>query len=351
MGPNVPTGYEARVAWRALSPQGRRAAWVAAKEGTSPGDPGLGLAAAAYAKRMIRILRVVLAVIPLSLLVLVLLATGLALASRAFAGLYFTVLLPGLFLAYVVGVILVRRRVRQYAALHNSGMLAVEAAQAGAVATADPNAWRQGAYQSEFTVPYQAGIRVAQPRPRPPADPTGAGTHEIRMARWPLVVQLTLSVVLVGLLWLAGSSLGPDREVTTLRLIVDALAVVYTGLVAFSVLVNLPLLIDPRVARLAPDGWSQPVVRTAGRWDGVREIRVRSYASGMGTRPTRAVVLVVDDPQAQIERIPVPRRWIARRSVRRYGSPIVIPASPRTMVAPDVVALLQRYTDAPVTWG
>jgi hypothetical protein len=43
---------------------------------------------------------------------------------------------------------------------------------------------------------------------------------------------------------------------------------------------------------------------------------------------------------------------VARRLLRRYGSPVLIVASPRrTIGVVELVDLLRRYTAAPVNWG
>lgn len=350
MGPNVPTGREARAAWQALSPEGRQAAWAAAKGGYSPGDPGLGLAAAGHARRRIRTLRVVLGLVPVVLLVMVfglMVAAFVSHSARAFF-----VLAPVLLVGYVVAMVLVRIRIARYRGMYNSATLAVEAAQAGMAVAADPGAWQQNAYQSEFTVPYHAGVRIEPHAQAPsPADPARAGTHRIRVARGPVLVQYALVSFFLLVIWLAVAVLAQrPAELAPLMFTVLAIAVLYTLLALTNVLLTFPLLRDPTVLRLDPDGWSQPPVGTGGRWAGVREIRVRSFAAS-SRRPVRAVVLMVDDAQAQIAAVPATRRWIARRAVRRYGSPIVVPATPRTMPAPELVALLGRYTDAPVAWG
>jgi hypothetical protein len=64
------------------------------------------------------------------------------------------------------------------------------------------------------------------------------------------------------------------------------------------------------------------------------------------------VALVVEDPQWQLDQAPLLRRYLARRAMKRYGSPVVIVASPRrTIGVVELVRILQRYTDAPLNWG
>jgi hypothetical protein len=350
MGPDVLKGRDARAAWRALSPEGRRAAWAAAKGGYSPGDPGIGLAAAAYARRRIRTLRIALGLLPIVVLVSVVALAFLALGYSHSSGMYFA-LVPVLLGAYIVAAVLLRIRVVRYRGMYSSGTLAVEAARAGMAGAPHTDAWQQSGHQSEFTVPYHAGVRIEAEPARQPADPARAGTHRIRVARGPFLVRYAVTVFFLVVIWLmfAVLSAGPP-EFVPLLFVVLGVAVLFTLLAVASLLLNWPWLRDPTVVRLDPDGWSQPPFRTGGGWPGVREIRVRSYGGG-SNRPTRAVVLVVDDPQEQLDRVPAARRWIARSAVRRYDSPIVITANHHTMLAPDLVALLRRYTDAPVTWG
>jgi hypothetical protein len=64
------------------------------------------------------------------------------------------------------------------------------------------------------------------------------------------------------------------------------------------------------------------------------------------------VSLIVDDPEAHVARLPGLRRALTRRTMKKYGSPVVIVATPgRSMPLVELVQLLQCYTDAPVTWG
>jgi hypothetical protein len=354
VGPQPPTGRESRAAWRALSLVGRQAAWSAAKAGASPGDLGIGLAAAGHGRRMVRAMRALLAVVPAAFLILIVLLGAVAVEYRGIAGAYL-VLLPALLVGYLVGMLLIRQRIRRYRALYDSGMLAIEAAQAGAVAPVpDPAAWRQSSYQSEFTVPYQAPIRTTGPVPRPPADPARAGTQRIGLRRGPVALRLAVPVVLGLVLWLAAATVADGSAVATvLRGVLVAIAAGYTVLVLISLLLNARFLVEPTVARFDPAGWALPSARMGGTWEQVREIRVRAVSSrsGVAMNPVRAVVLIVDDPQAQLDGLPPLRRMLARRALRRYGSPATIVASHRTLPAADLIALLQRYTDAPVRWG
>ena len=356
MGPEPPTGHESRAAWRALSPVGRQSAWSAAKVGASPGDLGVGLAAAGHGRRMVRVLLGLLAVVPAAFLIVIVALGAVAVEYRGTAGTYVT-LMPALLIGYLVGMLLIRQRIRRYRALYDSGMLAVEAAQAGAaVPVPDPAAWRQSSYQSEFTVPYQAPIRTAGPAPREPADPARAGTHRIGLRRGAVALRLAVPVLLGFVFWFAAVTAAADRSpvATGLRVVVLAIAVGYTVLILISLLINARFLVEPTVARFDPTGWVLPSARMAGSWEQVREIRVRAVSgrsSGVARNPVRAVVLVLDDPRPQLDGLPPLRRMLARRALRRYGSPVTIVASHRTLPAADLIALLQRYTDAPVRWG
>lgn len=353
MGPNIPTGREAGAAWRALSPEGRAAAWAAAKAGSAPGDLGLAWAAAGRGRQGVRRLRLVLMFIPIVFLLLVTGTTVAAISVGSAAGSYLA-LLPLLLLGYVAGIVLVRQRLRRYQRLYDTGTLAIEAAQTvGVPQQSSAGVWGQHSYQSEFTVPYQASVPIAAPRPRPAPDPVGTGTHEIRVQRGLLASRLAIvvfvSLILLLLLILeAGTTGGLEMFVFLL-----VLAVAYVPMALFTLALNVRFLFDPLLARFSPAGWELPYARMAGPWSGVREIRVRALGARISTStvPTRLVVLVVDDPAAQVVRAPLLRRYPFGRLARRYGSPVVILAGPRTLPAIEMIPLLQRYTAAPVNYG
>ncbi len=361
MGPMIPAGRQATDAWRALQPQARASAWAAAKRGTRPADIGVAWAAAGYGKLVAGRLRLALIFGPLAFIVVFLgsVATVAALHVPAQALL---LALPVTFIGYIGGMITLRVYRNRYQRLHNSGLLGVEAAQLGGVPAQTSSAvWGAQAYQSEFTVPYQAAVPVLAPAARPPAAPAYAGTQEVTVRRGPLAVQLGVLTAVAGYLWLralvlAVSSTGAVVEGLTIVWLI--LAVVYTGSIGFVMLTSVAFLFNPVVARFTPAGWELPYARMAGPWARVREIRVRSATvrrgpAAAGTAATlRVVALVVDDPQWQLDQAPPLRRYLARRAMRRYGSPVTIVASPRrTIAVVELVQILQRYTDAPLNWG
>src|SRR5581483_5891697 len=235
---------------------------AAAKGGYSPGDPALGLAAAGYARRRIRTLRIALALVPLVLMAMVVGLMVVAFAARS-AGAFFA-LAPVLLVGYIVAMVLLRIRVARYRGMYNSATLAVEAAQAGVAVDADPGAWQQNAYQSEFTVPYHAGVRIEpHVQERLPADPARAGTHRIRVPRGPLLGQYALITFFLVVIWLAVATLAQrPAELAPLMFTVLGVAVLYTLLALLNVLLTARLVRDPTVLRLDPDGWAQPSMGT-----------------------------------------------------------------------------------------
>jgi hypothetical protein len=137
------------------------------------------------------------------------------------------------------------------------------------------------------------------------------------------------------------------------------LACFYTALMVIVVWMNLRLLFRPVIARFTPDGWVFPAAGMHGAWPDVRQIRIRvgMVRSGWSSRGTNAltgsriVVLMVDDPQRYIDQARGLRRYIARRSLKRYGSPISLLANARTtMGVVPMAQLIQQYTGAPLSW-
>jgi hypothetical protein len=145
---------------------------------------------------------------------------------------------------------------------------------------------------------------------------------------------------------------------TAFRVAFLVLACVYTGLTILVVVTNVRLLFRPVIARFTPDGWEFPVARMHGAWSDVREIRIRvSVRSGLATRSSnsltgsRIVGLMVDDPQMYIDQARLLRRYVAKRSLRRYGTPVTLLANARTtMGVVPMAQLLQLYTGAPLSW-
>jgi len=353
VGPNFPSGREAGAAWRALSPEGRAAAWAAAKTGTAPGDLGVAWAAAGRGRSGVRQLRTVLILGPFAFMILLIATTVIVLGIGVGATDYLA-LLPLLLLGYIAGMVTLRLRLRRYQRLYDSGTLAIEAARTVGVAQ-PPGAgvWTPSSYQSEFTVPYQASVPVAMPAPRPAPDPTATGTREVTVRRGQLAFRLTITLVfslLFPLLVFVEVSGPGSNPVMIVFLIV--LALVYLPLALFTLVLNVRFLVNPLIARFSPAGWELPYARMAGPWSGVREIRVRATSARVSTSsvPTRVVVLVIDAAAEQVARTPVLRRYLFGRTTRRYGSPAVILAGPRSMPVSELIPLLQRYTAAPISY-
>jgi hypothetical protein len=361
VGPMIPAGRQASDAWRALHPRARADAWAAAKQGRTPGDVGVAWAAAGYGKLVAGRLRIAMIFIPLAFIVL-LAGTAATIAVLNAPTQLLLALLPVLLIGYLGGLITVRVFRSRYQRLYNSGLLGVEAAHVGGVpAQASPAVWGAQAYQSEFTVPYQASVPVLAPAARPPAAPAYAGTQEVTVRRGPLALQLGVLVLLAGYLWLRVILLAVTATSGLAQFLIVVwliLAVVYTGSIGFVMLTSVAFLFDPVVARFTPAGWELPHARMAGPWARVREIRVRSATGrrGLGAAGAaatlRVVALVVEDPEWQLQQAPPLRRYLARRAMKRYGSPVTIVASPRrTMPVVGLVQILQRYTNAPLNWG
>jgi hypothetical protein len=355
--PDLPRGREAREAWRALSPQARAAAVDAARQGVAPPDIGIAWAAAGYGRLMARRMRVGRALTPLAFLVLAVPASAAVILLRA-SVLATQLVIVALGVAVIAGLVPLTVRAGRYQRLYSSGLLGLQAARLGApTGQPSPAVWR--AAQSEFTVPYQARVPVAEPVPRPPADPAAAGTREIP-ARLGAIIRLIVVLAGIGVvLWLGalGELLAARGGLSgALPLIVVALGV--TALTGYLLFLVWPALRHPVLARFSPDGWQLPSSGLAGSWSDIREIRVRPFAvrgpaaASPQLATYRIVVLTLDDPQAQLARLPSVRRRLYRRTMKRYGSPAVIVATPRRSIQlAELVPLLQRYTDAPVTWS
>ncbi len=112
---------------------------------------------------------------------------------------------------------------------------------------------------------------------------------------------------------------------------------------------------DPVTARFTPAGWELPSVGQRGPWSEIQAIEVRAFSTGGGygqrkASSIRLVVLRVAAPQRYLGGGLV-RRWALRRSLRRYGSPLVLAAGPRApMELEPLLATLARFTAAPVHW-
>ena len=221
--------------------------------------------------------------------------------------------------------------------------------------------WATSAYQSEFTVPYEASVPVPAPAPRTPADPARAGVQEIPARRGALLTRVAILGSLAVILWAnailhaATASTSYARSTVVLWVLLAAFQTVVAGLL---LLIAIPVLRNPVIARFTPYGWELPSARMAGPWTAVREIRIRplnvrrSSSVNAALAGYRMVALIVDHPDGYLARLSPVRRALVRRTMNKYGSPVVIVASPRrTIPLVDLVQLLQRYSDAPVTWN
>ncbi|OLB78980.1 MAG: hypothetical protein AUI14_11670 [Actinobacteria bacterium 13_2_20CM_2_71_6] len=359
MGPNIPAGRDARDAWRALSSEARRAAFVAAGQGIAPPDPGLSWAAAGYGRLMARRLRIAVLLVPLVFLVVL---SGLV-AVVVTASTNLTVFLFAIVLfltAYLVVILNVTRRMRRYQRLYNSGLLGIEAVQLGMVDVAPSPAVWDARGQSEFTVPYQARIPITAPPDRLPADPVGAGVQEIPARRGALIAQLSAYAAMALVFWLFAAVVlvVGRRDQAALAAVGIVPALLLTLLLALLLVLVGPSLRYRVIARFTPAGWELPAPRISGSWAQVREIRVssltvrRSNAVNAQLAGYRVVALVVDDPERQLAGLSSLRRYLIRRTMKKYGSPVTIVASPRRSIPlVDLVPMLQRYTDAPVNWS
>ncbi len=354
MGADIPSGRAARDAWRALSPQARQAARLAADRNVAPPDPGLAWAAAGYGRMMAGRLRLAALLAPPVLMVLVI--ATVAVASRFSTPTPGLVALLVLLLGFLAVVVVTQRIRRRYRTLYNSGLLGVEAAQLGVPVGAAAHAvWAPEHEGSGFTVPYQATVPVPAPAPRPAADAAAAGVQTVPARRRPVVVAIVLYGIIAACLWSAAIATPQSDAVAGSAL--AGMAALVTALLAVMVYLSAPGFRSGAVARFTPSGWELPGQRLRGAWSTVREIRVgpvraRSERTASVLAGYRVVMLMVDHPDGYLAQLPPLRRRLTRRTMNRYGSPIAILTGPRqrvTMV--DLVEMLQRYTDAPVTWG
>jgi hypothetical protein len=367
----VPQGGEAVSAWRSLTPQARAAAWAAARQGAAPPDAGLGLVCAGYGQTMARRYLVFSVTLPLVALVAtaaLMVALVLARATPTeFGAVALVVILP-----YYAGVVALRLRRTRYRQLHSCGLLAVEAARAGAP-DRPPAGWANP-YQSDFTVPYgayqadqraPAAVRPSAPpglpvaaeppapaKPEPPGPP--AEPVVVRTRLGPTAGSLAVVAVCGAFLWLCAVFYAYQGLVVFEALLI-VLACPLTVLTGWSAFLVVRVLRRPVAARFTPSGWELPRSRTAGSWSEIRQIRVRAPAGRVPLNSSsglRYVAFIVADPGPYLDRMGGIDRIIARRRLRRFGSPLVVVASPRhTIGVVELVNLLSRYTTAPADWG
>lgn len=353
----IPQGALARRAWRALSPQARQAAFAAAGDGAAWSDLHVAWAAAGYGRLVSRRLQVLRMLMPVVALIVMIPLAVVLITVRATPTVVQVASLA--VIAVIVGGILgLAAWGRRYQRLYSSGLLAIEAASLRGPAQPPTNSgWDPATADSEFTVPYGAQVPVVAPIPPPVTDPAAAGVHEIPLRRGPILVYLAFMVFVALGLWLMDISLwtGP-RPKAILATVVAVGAGAFTVLLLVLLYAVTPGLVRPVIARFAPEGWQLPSGRMSGTWAEVRAIKVRplSARGSMGGTPQlatiRVVALMVDDPQSHLSPLGPLRRWMVRRNLTKYGSPVIIVATRRTMPVVDLVHLLARYTPAPVEW-
>jgi hypothetical protein len=342
--------------WRSLSPQAREEALACAKRGVAPGDLGIAWAAAGYGRLVTRRLRIARQFVPVGLFVVAALIGAVLVVNRASPATVDVTLtlLMVLALACLFGL---NVRARRFQRLYSTGLLGIEASRLGATGPSPaPSAWSVAPGESEFTVPYHAQLPLAHPAPTVVTDPVAAGVYELPVRRARLLTSLGIMSVAALLLWSMVIKLWLDLHRTTPVFL--TMVTLLTLAITFFVLV-LGYAVGPAMrqsvaARFTPEGWEIPSLRLRGSWAEVRAIRVRplstrgSAASSPLLAEARAVALIVDDPEQRIAHLSRLRRAMVQSSIKRYGSPIVIVASHRTLPVVDMVGLLRSYTSAPV---
>jgi len=250
----------------------------------------------------------------------------------------------------------------RFGRLAAAGALGLEAAHRGAVPAGVPVPL---ASEGDFTVPFGAAAAAAPLRaPALPVAPDAAGVVELPTQRGRLAAAIAvfcgvLLVVGAGLLTTLVTALrgGPDPiEWVFVGFEVVAL-LTFVGLLGLLIALLLPSLRSPVSARFSPAGWELPPSKLRGPWSEVQAIEVRAFGTGgaaYGRRTassTRIVVLRVTQPERYLLGLTPLRRWALGRSMRRYGSPVLLATGARSPVSLEqLLATLARYTAAPVRW-
>jgi hypothetical protein len=354
----IPRGRLARNAWRALSPQARKTAFAGTKDGALLSDLHVAWAAAGYGRLVSRRLQILRVLWPFVALVLVVPATIAIVELGATPTVAQVIFIP-VIVGIIGGIFGISAWGQRYQRLYSGGLLTIEAARiAGPARPPAPSGWETANTESEFTVPYNAHVPAIEPLAPLATDPAAAGVHEIPIHRAPVLVYLAVLLGVGVAFWAFVIGLwAGDSRVVILASVVTLCVIAYTMLIVVLLYAVGPALIRPVNARFTPEGWQLPAAGMGGTWAEVRAIRVRplSTRGTMGGAPqlatVRVVALVVDDPQAHLARLAPIRRWMTRRNLTKYGSPIVIVATQRrSMPVVDLVQLLTRYTSAPVEW-
>jgi hypothetical protein len=318
---------------------------------------GVAWAAAGYGRTVARRLRVTSLLTPVALVVVLIPVSAVLIAARASAGTV-DIVMALLVVLTLGGLVGLSARARRYQRLHASGLLGMEAARLGSLAsTPGQSVWGGAATDSGFTVPYHAQVPVPQPLPRPVPDPVATGVREVTLRRGRVLGGIAMLLGAEVVFWLLVFVIWHGSRPPVLATLVTVLAVLFTLALLVILYASAPALRRPVAARFTPDGWEIPTQRMRGSWAEVRAIRVRPLGNaGLGggsaqLAGVRVVALIVDDTERHVAHLSAVRRALARGSIKKYGSPVVIVAMPgRTMPVVELVQLLQRYTSAPVEW-
>jgi hypothetical protein len=325
----VPRGREALRAWRALGSVRQHEAWAAARADAALPDASLGAICAGYGRVVARRLFVVATVLPnlLAALAIVILLTGDTPTSETAALAVAALALVGL----VVFLWTWRRRFR-YLRLSSWGLLAVEAASAG--------------------VPDGDGLAA-----------TGPAVVRVRRAGNIVGLAFFVAIGAAGWFFVVWDAVVEHRFAVRM-LVTGCLFLVVMG--PF-IATYLRLAARPVVARFTAEGWRLPHTAggLSGGWDEVIQIRVLAptartlnategpfdWRTAIRWPGSRIVALVVADPEAYLRRFSTFRQLYARKALRSFGSPIVLPVhAKRTIGVVELVGLLRGFTSAPVNW-
>jgi hypothetical protein len=353
----MPRGRRAVAAWRALSAQARQDAFETTRRGVAPSDVGVAWAAAGYGWTVARRMRVGWFFVPVAVMA-VMVPVGAGLVAARASALTVDVVMAVLLVAVLGGFVGLSVWARRYQRLHACGLLGMEAARLGSLApTPGQSVWGASA-DSGFTVPYHAQVPIPEPVARPVPDPVAAGVREIPLRRGRVLGSLAALVALGLVLWLMAIVLWIGVRPPVFSTVVTVLAALYTLVLALFLYVAVPAVRRPVTARFTPDGWELPAQRMSGAWAQVRAIRVRPLSTGGVSAGSpqlaavRVVTLIVDDPEQCVAHLSTLRRKLLQASIKKYGSPVAIVATPkRTMPFVELVQLLQHYTSAPVEWA
>jgi len=358
MNPDQISGRRAAAAWRALSPEQRSAAWVAAKAGAAPESAELAAVMAGYGNRWYQRLRWGAIALPFLLIALACVA-GLAVASAGGGQVPIVALQVGIYLVVggsMISAILLRQRFRKLAA---AGALGLEAAHAGALSAPALTGAPSLLAESGFTVP--AGVLTRSGAPAT-AVVGPDGVTELPTRRAPLVFVVVfmgfLAVCLTGgvITGAVGASRAGASSVSWLPLLIPLVIVLPSFVLILSA--TWRGLRSKVLLRFTAAGWELPGSGLSGAWSDVTGLEVRAFSAG-GTgfgstrqaSPIRVVVLRVGNPEHYLAQVGPVTRWLLRRGTKKYHSPITIAVGPRFPISLEqLLATLAHYTEAPVSW-